>query len=103
MTRNLSAGPRKEGLQDTISHSAEFGPTICTTLFFFSDLHLLETLPSQILVLVSPLSAPHCVCHPHDPQFSGFLSLFSVHLLAVSAPIDEQAISRGYPGTTSTT
>lgn len=63
MTRNLSAGPRKEGLQDTISHSAEFGPTTCTTLFFFSDLHLSETLPSQILVLVSPLSAPHYVCH----------------------------------------
>lgn len=34
MTRNLYTGFRKEGLQDTISHSAEFGPTTWTTLFF---------------------------------------------------------------------
>lgn len=61
MTRNLSSGLRKEGFWDTVSHSDEFGPTTCTTLLFFSALHLSEALLSQILV--SPLSAPYCVCH----------------------------------------
>lgn len=67
MTRNLSAGPRKEGLWDAVSHSDEFGPTTCTTLLFFSALHLSETLPSQIFV--RPPSAPHCVCHLSWPSF----------------------------------
>ena len=103
MTRNLYTSLRKEGLQGTVSHSAEFGPTAWTTLFF---------------------SVP-CICQqlllPRYLSFStlwGLLTVFfrfscpSVFWLSfpflcasadsVSAPLEEQAISRGYPGTTNT-
>lgn len=46
-------------------------------LYFFCALHLLTTPPSQILVLPSTLSAPHCVfSYLVTLSFLAFFSLF---------------------------
>lgn len=77
MTRNLYAGFRNKGLQDSVSYSDEIMPTIWNYIFFSSPC-LSITSPSQTLTLLSPLSAPPCVFS--SLMTLGFLAFFPLSL-----------------------
>lgn len=83
MTRNLYAGFRNKGLQDTVSYSDEIMPTIWNYIFFqfpmsVNNFSFPDTYPAQPFECSSL-----CFFISHDSWFSGFLSPFSVHLLTL--------------------